>query len=190
MDTSLSKNENEESSNLAVLMDIQLPVSIRFGETEMVLEEVVTLGVGLYIGSWVSGKVVDAYAITGANGVVTHDWRSIWLVPAIGAGIILVVFALLFRPTSAVASRGISSDCTAQPPASRSPTTGAPQLRRCGLVAVTRGAINRHPSRPVAAARRAAPCRQREVRRFHDSFTSENPASCSMRVSVCGVKWF
>ncbi len=61
----------------------------------------VTLGVGLYIGSWVSGKVVDAYAITGANGVVTHDWRSIWLVPAVGAGIILVVFALLFRPTSA-----------------------------------------------------------------------------------------
>ena len=58
----------------------------------------VTLGVGLYIGSWVSGKVVDAYAITGANGVVTHDWRSIWLVPAVGAAIILVVFALLFRP--------------------------------------------------------------------------------------------
>ena len=60
----------------------------------------VTLGVGLYIGSWVSGKVVDAYAITGPNGVVTHDWRSIWLVPAVGAGIILVVFALLFRPTT------------------------------------------------------------------------------------------
>src|SRR6476660_967608 len=54
----------------------------------------VTLGVGLYIGSWVSGKVVDAYAITGANGVVHHDWRSIWLVPAVGAAIILVVFAL------------------------------------------------------------------------------------------------
>lgn len=60
----------------------------------------VTLGVGLYIGSWASGKVVDAYAITGANGVVTHDWRSIWMIPAIGAGIILVVFALLFRPTT------------------------------------------------------------------------------------------
>ena len=61
----------------------------------------VTLGVGLYIGSWVSGKVVDAYAITGPNGVVTHDWRSIWMVPAVGAGIILVIFALLFRPKPA-----------------------------------------------------------------------------------------
>jgi nucleoside transporter len=61
----------------------------------------VTLGVGLFIGSWVSGKVVDAYAITGANGVVTHDWRSIWMVPAIGAAVILVIFALLFRPKPA-----------------------------------------------------------------------------------------
>ena len=57
----------------------------------------VTLGVGLFIGSWVSGKVVDAYAVTGANGVTTHDWRSIWMVPAAGAAVILVIFALLFR---------------------------------------------------------------------------------------------
>jgi len=60
----------------------------------------VTLGVGLFIGSWVSGKVVDAYAVTDAGGVVSHDWRSIWLVPAAGAAIILVIFALLFRPKS------------------------------------------------------------------------------------------
>jgi len=58
----------------------------------------VTLGVGLFIGSWVSGKVVDAYATTDASGAVTHAWRSIWMVPAVGAAIILVVFALLFRP--------------------------------------------------------------------------------------------
>ncbi|MEO7367764.1 MAG: nucleoside permease [Gemmatimonadaceae bacterium] len=63
----------------------------------------VTLGVGLFIGSWVSGKVVDMYAITGQNGVVTHDWRSIWLVPAAGAAIILVIFALLFRPRTSAA---------------------------------------------------------------------------------------
>ena len=51
MDTSLSKTETEteESGNLAVLLDVQLPVSIRFGETEMVLEEIVKLGVGSVI---------------------------------------------------------------------------------------------------------------------------------------------
>jgi nucleoside transporter len=63
----------------------------------------VTLGVGLFIGSWVSGKVVDAYAITGPTGAVTHDWKSIWMVPAVGALIILVIFAILFRPKSAPA---------------------------------------------------------------------------------------
>jgi nucleoside transporter len=61
----------------------------------------VTLGVGLFIGSWASGRVVDAYATVGVNGVTTHDWRSIWMVPAAGAAVILVVFALLFRPTPA-----------------------------------------------------------------------------------------
>ena len=49
MDASLNKTEFEEISNLAVLMDVQLPVSIRFGETEMVLEEVVKLGIGSVI---------------------------------------------------------------------------------------------------------------------------------------------
>lgn len=59
----------------------------------------VTLGVGLFIGSWASGKVVETYATVGPNGVTTHDWRSIWMVPSIGAAVILVIFALLFRPT-------------------------------------------------------------------------------------------
>ena len=38
-----------ESPNLGVLMDVQLPVSIRFGETEMLLEDIVKLGVGSVI---------------------------------------------------------------------------------------------------------------------------------------------
>jgi|SRR5216684_1868017 len=49
MDTSLSKPESEGISNLSVLMEVQLPVSIRFGETEMILEEIVKLGVGSVI---------------------------------------------------------------------------------------------------------------------------------------------
>ena len=49
MDTSLNKNENDDAGNLALLMDVQLPVAIRFGETEMILEEIVKLGVGSVI---------------------------------------------------------------------------------------------------------------------------------------------
>lgn len=49
MDTLANKTEMEDNSNLALLMDVQLPVAIRFGETEMVLEEIVKLGVGSVI---------------------------------------------------------------------------------------------------------------------------------------------
>jgi len=58
----------------------------------------VTLGAGWFIGSWVAGEVVEAYQIAGAVTGVMHQWRSIWLVPAIGAGAVLAVFAVAFRP--------------------------------------------------------------------------------------------
>ena len=54
----------------------------------------VTNGVGYFIGAFVSGRVVDAYQL--ANG--THDWQGIWIVPAIGAAVVLLLFTLLFHP--------------------------------------------------------------------------------------------
>jgi nucleoside transporter len=58
----------------------------------------VTLGVGMFIGSWLSGRVVDSYALASGG----HAWDAIWLVPAAGAFAVLVLFALFFRssPTS------------------------------------------------------------------------------------------
>jgi nucleoside transporter len=56
----------------------------------------VTNGLGYFIGAYVSGQVVDAYRL--ADGA--HDWHRIWLVPAAAAGVIMVVFALLFRPST------------------------------------------------------------------------------------------
>jgi nucleoside transporter len=52
----------------------------------------VTLGVGMFIGSWASGRIVDVFA-TGAGG---HDWRQIWVVPSAGAAVVMILFALLF----------------------------------------------------------------------------------------------
>src|SRR6267142_2507322 len=49
MDTPLNKTETGDASTLGLLLDVELPVSIRFGETEMILEEVVKLGVGSVI---------------------------------------------------------------------------------------------------------------------------------------------
>jgi len=56
----------------------------------------VTLGVGMFIGSWASGRVVDAFRV-GAG----HDWGRIWMVPAGGAAAVLVLFALFFRSAEA-----------------------------------------------------------------------------------------
>jgi nucleoside transporter len=59
----------------------------------------VTLGLGLFIGAWVSGRVVDTHAVSDASGTLSHDWPAIWVIPAALAGVILVLFSLLFRPT-------------------------------------------------------------------------------------------
>jgi len=60
----------------------------------------VTLGVGMFIGSWASGRVVDAYATAGG-----HDWSRIWLVPSAGALAVLLLFAALFRAPQAAEGR-------------------------------------------------------------------------------------
>ena len=54
-----------------------------------------TYGVGMLIGFWVAGLVAEKHALDGGG----HDWKSVWMVPAIIAFVILVLFALLFRPT-------------------------------------------------------------------------------------------
>ena len=57
----------------------------------------VTNGVGYLVGAAVSGRVVNQYA-TVSGSQVTHDWHAIWIVPATGAFVVFVLFALLFRP--------------------------------------------------------------------------------------------
>ena len=55
----------------------------------------VTYGVGMLIGSWVSGPVVDRYAQK-LGEAVTHDWTAIWLWPASMAFVIILLFAFFF----------------------------------------------------------------------------------------------
>jgi nucleoside transporter len=51
-----------------------------------------TLGVGQFIGSWASGRIVGAYVTEGG-----HAWDQIWIIPAGGAAAVLLLFALFFR---------------------------------------------------------------------------------------------
>jgi len=61
------------------------------------LHAVFTLGAGMFVGSWLSGVVAQNY--TNADGV--HDWKSIWLVPAIMSAALIPIFLALFREKSA-----------------------------------------------------------------------------------------
>jgi nucleoside transporter len=60
------------------------------------LHAVFTLGAGMFVGSWLSGVVAQNY--TNAQNV--HDWKAIWLVPAIMSAALIPVFLTLFRERS------------------------------------------------------------------------------------------
>ncbi|MCZ2154014.1 MAG: MFS transporter [Bryobacterales bacterium] len=54
-------------------------------------------GVGAFVGTLLAGRVLAANQIVAPGGAVTHDWKSIWMSPAIGAIAVLIVFILFFR---------------------------------------------------------------------------------------------
>jgi nucleoside transporter len=64
----------------------------RFRSAAQGLITLATYGVGILIGSLVSGPIVDRFVT--ADG---HDWTQIWIVPAVIAGIVLILFLILFK---------------------------------------------------------------------------------------------
>jgi|688.fasta_scaffold126623_2 nucleoside transporter len=55
-----------------------------------------TYGVGMGIGSYLSGKVLTKYT-TVVDGVTKHDWTGVWMVPAYIAAGVLILFILFFK---------------------------------------------------------------------------------------------
>ena len=58
-----------------------------------------TYGVGMLIGSLISGQIVDAHKLDNE----LHSWQAIWLIPAAIAGAVLVAFVLLFKDRNSAA---------------------------------------------------------------------------------------
>src|SRR3984893_8811298 len=60
----------------------------------------ITYGLGMFVGSWLSGAVVQHYALAEAQGTVTYEWRSIWLFSAIVSAVVLLFFLFTFSEKS------------------------------------------------------------------------------------------
>jgi MFS family permease len=56
-----------------------------------------TYGIGMFVGSLICGRIVDMYATPGPGRTVLHNWRNIWMVPAVGAAMVLLIFWVGFR---------------------------------------------------------------------------------------------
>ncbi len=63
-----------------------------------------TYGVGMFIGTWFSGFVVDNYASSGG-----HNWTKIWFVPAYIALGVLIYFILFFKEKKSAISPQVSA---------------------------------------------------------------------------------
>ena len=64
----------------------------RFKSAAQGLITLATYGVGMLIGSLLSGRIVDKYLVDGV-----HDWKTIWLIPAGIAGVVLLLFLVFFK---------------------------------------------------------------------------------------------
>ncbi len=65
------------------------------------LHAFVTLGAGMFIGTWLAGVVGQSYAKE-VGTAMSHNWQAIWLIPAVLSGALAVLFALLFRDRTVV----------------------------------------------------------------------------------------
>ncbi|MGV3588091.1 MAG: nucleoside permease [Adhaeribacter sp.] len=65
----------------------------RFKSAAQGLITLATYGVGMLIGSLISGVIVDKWQLP-AGG---HNWQTIWLIPAAIAAVVMVLFLLLFQ---------------------------------------------------------------------------------------------
>ena len=78
--------------------DMVAPANLRGAAQGLII--FLTYGVGMFIGSEISGFAVD-YFTTGT----VRDWKSFWLVSSAGAGLIFLMIAAMFRSNVKVHTR-------------------------------------------------------------------------------------
>ena len=74
--------------------DQEAPAHLRI--TAQGFIQFLTYGVGMFLGSILSGVVVDIFT-TGSGATITRDWRSFWMTSSIGAFAIFLLVAMVFQ---------------------------------------------------------------------------------------------
>lgn len=54
-------------------------------------------GIGGFVGTYIAGRVQGAHKLAVTTGTIAHDWYGIWIIPAILATAVMVVFLIFFR---------------------------------------------------------------------------------------------
>lgn len=77
-----------------IYIDRKAPLHLRAAAQGIII--FITYGLGMFVGSWLSGAVVSHYALTAPIGAATYDWKSIWMFSAGASAIVLLLFLFTF----------------------------------------------------------------------------------------------
>ncbi len=61
-------------------------------------------GVGNFVGSTLAGRAQAVHTLDVPRGLIAHDWRAIWMYPAWGALVVLILFLIFFRDRKIIAA--------------------------------------------------------------------------------------
>ena len=78
-----------------IYTDRKAPPAYRSAAQGLIM--LITYGVGMLVGSWLSGLIVDKYASTLPDGSAAHNWLAIWLVAAALSVTVLMLFLAFFK---------------------------------------------------------------------------------------------
>ncbi|MET0256258.1 MAG: nucleoside permease [Luteibacter sp.] len=78
-----------------IYIDREAPPALRAATQGLIT--FLTYGLGMFVGSWLSGIVVQTYTRTDG----THDWHGIWVIAGAFAAAVFVLFVLLFKDRKA-----------------------------------------------------------------------------------------
>jgi Na+/melibiose symporter-like transporter len=90
--------------------DQEAPANLRSAAQGLIT--FLTYGVGMLIGSLISGRAVDYFSQT-VGTEVTRDWRAFWTSSALSAFVILLLIAIFFRSRAKIQAASAASEAPA-----------------------------------------------------------------------------